>query len=164
MNKELLLTLLRRAVKSMGTYEPNECVVFIEEDLDYEEAMVARDFLRWCVDNEKTFGWNIAEVFAEYEEQREEAPALERVKQICPDGRMKYIVVIPNYWGKADSVHQALEKCRKESGLFKRDFRKQPTSLYICADKDAYIHASGAICWRPDKLLIGPIRLVAKED
>ena len=64
---EKLQSLLRMGVKRSGTFCPDEALVGIEEELTQEEYYTAYNFLDWCWKNDKTFGWNIAEVYAEYQ-------------------------------------------------------------------------------------------------
>ena len=61
-----LSTLLRMAVKQCGSFEFDEVIAPIEEQLTMAEIEDARAFLDWVVKNEKTFGWNISEVYAEF--------------------------------------------------------------------------------------------------
>ena len=66
--KELFFHLLRRAVGTIGSYDPNECLFMVEEELTIDEFYAAEAFLKWCVENSRTFGHNLPEVFAEFEE------------------------------------------------------------------------------------------------
>jgi len=61
-----LVTLIIRAVKTFGTYDPDRIMVLFEEDLDDREYTTASMFLRWVHVNGRTFGHgNVQEVFAE---------------------------------------------------------------------------------------------------
>lgn len=66
-NKELLFVLLRRGVKTLGMHDPDEVLNYIEEDMTPDEYNAAKAFLKWLVENNKTFGHNIPQVFAEFE-------------------------------------------------------------------------------------------------
>jgi len=65
--KELFFSLLRRAVSSAGSFDPDECLFYVEEEMTIDEGKAAQHFLRWCVENKRTFGHNLPVVFAEYE-------------------------------------------------------------------------------------------------
>lgn len=58
--------LIRQAVKHTGTYDPNECLFTVEEEMTLDEYDTAEAFLRWIHDGDRTFGHNIREVFAEW--------------------------------------------------------------------------------------------------
>jgi hypothetical protein len=61
---EKLKTLLRMAVKQAGTFNPDECLFYVEEHLDDEEFSLASRFLRWLHLHGKTFGsGNFEDVF-----------------------------------------------------------------------------------------------------
>ncbi len=56
-----------RAVQTSGTYNPNENMYIIEEELTSNEFEVIRSFLSWCHLNNKTFGWgNYQKVYEQY--------------------------------------------------------------------------------------------------
>lgn len=59
-------TLLRRAVKSSGSYNPDDCMFIIEEDLTIKQETQALAFLTWVHENKKKFGHNIRDVYAEF--------------------------------------------------------------------------------------------------
>jgi len=71
---------LRQGVKVTGSFEPDDVLCYIEEGLTWEEIRDAREFLQWMVDNDKTFGWNIPDVVAEFLEvvKEEKADRCER--------------------------------------------------------------------------------------
>lgn len=53
--------------KNTGTYEPDECLGIVEEQLYIEEIGQIRAFLQWCHDTGKAFGHgNYEERFAEW--------------------------------------------------------------------------------------------------
>lgn len=59
--------LLLKAVKQAGTYNPDEVLTFIEEDLTQEEYYTLYGLLDWCWKNNKTFGReNLGFVFGQY--------------------------------------------------------------------------------------------------
>lgn len=53
---ERLETLLPMAVKKGGTYDPDEIMCFVEEEMTGQEAEDAWAFLGWCHDQDKKFG------------------------------------------------------------------------------------------------------------
>jgi len=60
----LLRTLLLSGVKQVGTYDPDEVLDQIYENLTEPETKTVRAFLTWVQDHELTFGHgNIDEVF-----------------------------------------------------------------------------------------------------
>lgn len=59
-------TLIRRAVNSSGSYDPNDCMFMFEEELTIKQADQAHAFLTWVHENGKKFGHNILEVYAEF--------------------------------------------------------------------------------------------------
>lgn len=60
--------LLRQAVSTTGSYDPDECLFMIEEQLTFAECNTAEQFLRWCHDTGKHFGSaNFNERFAEWQ-------------------------------------------------------------------------------------------------
>lgn len=62
-------TLLLTALKHSGTYDPEETLPYIEEQLTGEEFDLASEFLLWVHRNERTFGHgNFEDVFQEYKE------------------------------------------------------------------------------------------------
>jgi len=64
-----LKTLLHMAVKQSGTYDPEEALTYVEEQLTGEEFDLASEFLLWVHRNERTFGHgNFEDVFQEYKE------------------------------------------------------------------------------------------------
>jgi hypothetical protein len=63
-----LESLMFRAIKTFGTYDPDKIMVLFEEDLNDREYAFVSTFLRWVHINGKTFGsGNIREVLAECE-------------------------------------------------------------------------------------------------
>jgi len=67
---EKLETLLRRGASAMGSFQPNILLPYIEEELTATEFNQAEAFLKCPVTNDKTFGWNLPEVYQEYLESR----------------------------------------------------------------------------------------------
>jgi len=65
----ILAHLLREAVSRSGTFDPEECLFRIEENLTGKQYELAEAFLTWCHTNGKTFGHNIQEVYAEFKSQ-----------------------------------------------------------------------------------------------
>lgn len=63
-------TLLREAVQTTGSYHPNNCLPVIEERLTARECNNAKEFLRWCVDKNRTFGRNIPDIWAAWKAQK----------------------------------------------------------------------------------------------
>jgi len=61
-----IANLLREAVKTTGSYDPKDCLPLIEERLSPPGVEAAERFLNWCVDNKRTFGRNIHQVYQEY--------------------------------------------------------------------------------------------------
>lgn len=59
-------TLLRTAVKTSGSYNPKDCMFIIEEELTFKQSNQAEAFLTWVHENNKMFGHNILEIYAEF--------------------------------------------------------------------------------------------------
>lgn len=61
--------LIEIGCKTTGTYEPNECLGMVEEQLYVDEIVEIRAFMQWVHDNGRTFGsGNYEEVFAAFKE------------------------------------------------------------------------------------------------
>jgi hypothetical protein len=59
--------LIEIGCKTTGTYEPNECLGIVEEQLYIDELPEIRAFLQWCHDTGKAFGHgNYERRFAEF--------------------------------------------------------------------------------------------------
>lgn len=61
-----LATVLHDGAGAVGTFDPNEVLSYVMENLTQSEYDIAKGFLTWVYDNDKTFGWNIKEVYQEY--------------------------------------------------------------------------------------------------
>lgn len=61
-----LATLLRQGVKRSGSFQWQNVLVGIEEEMTGDEYDQSKAFLQWLVKNKRTFGWNIKEVYAEF--------------------------------------------------------------------------------------------------
>jgi hypothetical protein len=71
---EPLATLLHMAVKKGGTYDPDEIMCFVEEQMTGGEAEDAWEFLGWCHRNDKKFGSeNLPTVWKEWEDSLRKA-------------------------------------------------------------------------------------------
>jgi hypothetical protein len=71
-----LKALLIMAVKQSGSYDPDECLVYIEESLTIEEVDVVEKFLTWMHKMGLAFGTaNIDHRYQEFLKQRK-APAV----------------------------------------------------------------------------------------
>lgn len=69
---EPLRTLLLMGVKQAGTFNPEDALLSIEEQLTNDDYITATPFLRWCHHNKKAFGHgNIDARFAEYLKEKE---------------------------------------------------------------------------------------------
>lgn len=66
---EKLGTLLRQAVNTTGSLDPNECLYMVEEQLTSAESDAAVAFLTWCLKEDHKFGWNIQDVFSQFIEE-----------------------------------------------------------------------------------------------
>ena len=66
MADNLLMHLIRTAVKQSGSFDPLEALPYIEEDMTEEQYHDADDFLTWCHDNGNKFGHNIHEVYGRF--------------------------------------------------------------------------------------------------
>ena len=64
--KEPLPTLLRMTVKECGSYDPDEVMPRIEEQLTGDQYEIVDKFLTWVRDNNLGFGRNIQEVYSAY--------------------------------------------------------------------------------------------------
>lgn len=59
---------LLTAVKSAGSYAPDECLHYVEEMMTAAEIRKAEAFLKWVVANDRDFGHgNIEQVYAEFQ-------------------------------------------------------------------------------------------------
>ena len=58
--------LLRQAAKTLGTYENEQVLGYIEESLTIEEYEEVNEFLTWLNKGQKTYGHNLAEVWDEW--------------------------------------------------------------------------------------------------
>lgn len=68
---EKLETLILMATKQAGTYDPNQALTYIEEQLTMHECKLTDAFLKWVHENKKTFGHgNIKTVWAEFHDAR----------------------------------------------------------------------------------------------
>jgi hypothetical protein len=56
---------------------------------------------------------------------------------------LKFVAIIPNYWGKADSPQEALKIAMRESGSRK----KVPHILYITNDPKCWVDDFGSFCY-----------------
>lgn len=63
-----LKTLILLAVKQAGSYDPDDALTFVEEQMTDKEYEQASMFLRWATVHEKTFG--TATIDQRYEEYR----------------------------------------------------------------------------------------------
>ena len=48
--------LLLQAVKMAGSFDPNQNLHYVEEQMTGEEALLAQGFLQWVTDNKRAFG------------------------------------------------------------------------------------------------------------
>jgi len=63
-------TLISMAVKTVGSFNPDEVLHFFEEELYMDESQEIEDFLQWVHDNGKTMGHgNYEKVFTEWKER-----------------------------------------------------------------------------------------------
>jgi hypothetical protein len=66
-----LQSLLMMDAKMCGTCNVDEgALLFIEEQLTPAEYDGLEKFYRWLVKNNRTFGWNLPEVWKEYQNER----------------------------------------------------------------------------------------------
>jgi len=61
-----LHTLLLNSCNATSSYEPEDCLSLIEEYLDSNEYDTVYGFLCWIVENNRTFGHDVPEVFGEF--------------------------------------------------------------------------------------------------
>ena len=62
-----LYSVVSRACKACGTYDPEELMPYFEEEVTNEEYDKSYAFLKWCYDENKPFGHsNYEEVYAEF--------------------------------------------------------------------------------------------------
>lgn len=64
----ILELLLIEGVKSCGSFNPQDVLNVVGENLTLQEHGNAYRFLQWIVDNKRTFGYNIKSVWAEWQE------------------------------------------------------------------------------------------------
>ena len=62
-----LESLLYMAVKTTGTYDPDEVLPYIEEKLTLKECRQVEAFLMWCMDTGTTFGWNLPTIWEKWQ-------------------------------------------------------------------------------------------------
>jgi hypothetical protein len=60
--------LIRNAVKTLGSYNPNKILSYFEEELTLDEYPEVENFLNWVYVNNETFGRNISEIYTNYRE------------------------------------------------------------------------------------------------
>ncbi|PSU31819.1 hypothetical protein [Photobacterium lutimaris] len=60
---------LHFAAKHEG-FNPENAMPLIEEELTEKEYQLANEFLTWVHSNNKTYGWNLLEVYAEFHQQQ----------------------------------------------------------------------------------------------
>lgn len=53
--------------KQAGSFKPEEALIGIEEAMTQAECQDAMAFLKWVVENKRTFGHNIDTVWAEWQ-------------------------------------------------------------------------------------------------
>lgn len=68
-SKDRIFALLPRALQATGSFDPNESLSYIEEDLTAEELNACEAFLHWLIANKRTFGHNLPEVWAEWQKE-----------------------------------------------------------------------------------------------
>jgi len=57
----------RMFLQAAQSHGPDEALSHIEESLTGDEYDAIEAFLQWLKDNDRSFGWNIAEVVADWE-------------------------------------------------------------------------------------------------
>lgn len=57
------------AAKHAG-FDPDEAMPLIEEELTAKEEKLMREFFEWLHANNRTFGWNLPDVYAEFRQQK----------------------------------------------------------------------------------------------
>lgn len=63
----LLYYVISEAVRTMGTYEPNEIFFLFEENLTAEQSLTVYGFLEWIHKNNKAFGsGNYEMIYAQF--------------------------------------------------------------------------------------------------
>lgn len=65
-------TLIRKAVKTTGSYDPEELCHILEEDFTSDQWATISAFLQYVHDYELTFGHNFAEVYQNWLDVDEE--------------------------------------------------------------------------------------------
>ena len=61
--------LIHMATKQAGTYNPDEALPYVEEQMTVDEAREAQAFLTWVVKTKARFGWNLPEVWAQWKKE-----------------------------------------------------------------------------------------------
>ena len=64
--KELIFYLIRDAVQNEHSYNPNNLMLYFEEELYPEEFKEIESFLNWVNKNNYSFGSNISQVYDKY--------------------------------------------------------------------------------------------------
>lgn len=66
---EKLIYMFRDAVSTSGSYAPEDNVVYFEESLTFLESRFAWAFFAWLIENSKTFGHNLPDVYKEFHKE-----------------------------------------------------------------------------------------------
>lgn len=64
---------------------------------------------------------------------------------------MKYLVVMPNSWGKGDSIAEAERNARKAGNHGRKKLKRIAFSFDPEKTEECYINDWGNICWKGDK-------------
>ena len=64
MNK--LQNFIYMGTKQAGTLDPEDALMFVEESMTVSEYKKAEAFLKWAIANNRTFGYNLPDVWDEY--------------------------------------------------------------------------------------------------
>jgi len=61
-----LQTKIYMGTKQAGTYDPETALMFVEEMMTVAEYKQAEAFLNWVIENKRTFGYNLPQVWNEF--------------------------------------------------------------------------------------------------
>ena len=67
---------------------------------------------------------------------------------------MQYICIVPNYWGKGDTIAEAKARCKEAGGNLKRK-----RAIYEVEDDDAYCEQINGDIMHKKGTLIKPVEL-----
>lgn len=83
-------------------------------------------------------------------ESSETCPYCYMVIDSSPPPKLRIMIMVPNYWGKADTVSEAWSNVKKECGKSLRDLKRGKWRIYVVWDTEdvkTHIDDMGGICY-----------------